>query len=123
MGPPRVPIHYFPKKPKPRMDERPTDELLVPLGLSRGPTQELMEAPIARAPTTDPPDEKRGRKRKKRAEPDRRAEAAAEPHQPMDGPGWLAQGAPETQLRGMTRRQIAEMCLFGHHLFEAGRIQ
>jgi hypothetical protein len=126
MGPPRVPVHYFPKRPRPSQDDRPTEEILVPLGLSRGPTLELMEAPIARAPGADLPDDRRGRKRKKKVGPDVGAEPPAEDarsQEPVDVPGWLARGAPEEQLRGLSRGQIAQMCLFGHHLFETGRVQ
>jgi tetratricopeptide (TPR) repeat protein len=128
MGQPPVPIHYFPKRPPPqklKADERPTEELRVPLGLTRGATLEI-EPPIAAQPTTDPPDPKKGRKRKRKGAPEVAAEpdgGGAEAAEPLDLPGWLANGAPETRLQGLSRRQIAEICVFGHHLFETSRIQ
>jgi Flp pilus assembly protein TadD len=35
----------------------------------------------------------------------------------------LDSGSPAERLRGMSRRQLAEIAMFGHQLFEAGRLQ
>jgi len=36
---------------------------------------------------------------------------------------WLAGGVKDDELRRMSPGQIAELCLFGHHLFEQGRLE
>jgi len=122
----RVPVHYFEKKAKPRAPSHdgPTEELKQPVGLSRHPSLGEMEPPIASLPVTDPPDPVRGRRRKKKGA------AAPEPGVPPAGPlpveqldAWLAAGVKGDELRQMSRKQIAELCLFGHQLFERGRLE
>lgn len=127
----RVPVHYFEKKkPAPvSPSERPTEELKMPQGLSRRPKHpslDEMEPPIATQPTTDPPDPAKGRRRKKKGavdeEPDGRVTdpMLQLPVEKLDA--WLAEGVKGDDLRKMSRKQIAELCLFGHHLFERGRL-
>ena len=123
----RVPVHYFEKKKKATASsERPTEEIPRPLGLSRNPSLGEMEPPIATLPTTDPPDPVKGRKRKKKKGSSGERERITDPHvnlplEKLDA--WLQEGADGEALRKMSRKQIAELCLFGHHLFEAGRLQ
>jgi len=121
----RVPVHYFPKKNRPTpSSERPTEELTRPAGLSRTPSLSDMEPPIATLPTTDPPDGK-GRRRRKKKGSSGEAERITDPQVPLPVEqldAWLQGGADGEALKKMTRKQIAQVCLFGHHLFEAGRL-
>lgn len=123
----RVPVHYFEKKKKAvSPSERPTEEIPRPSGLSRKPSLGEMEPPIATQPTTDPPDPVKGRKRKKKKGASGEVEPVTDP--PVRLPiekldAWLQEGASGEALKQMSRKQIAEVCLFGHHLFEAGRLQ
>jgi tetratricopeptide (TPR) repeat protein len=123
----RVPVHYFEKKKKAvSPSERPTEEIPRPQGLSRNPALGQMEPPIATQPTTDPPDPVKGRKRKKKKAASSEVEPVTDPSvrlpiEKLDA--WLAEGASGEALKQMSRKQIAEVCLFGHHLFEAGRVQ
>src|SRR4051812_24800046 len=85
-----------------------------------------MEPPIATQPTTDPRDPVKGRKRKKKKAASSEVEPVTDPSvrlpiEKLDA--WLAEGASGEALKQMSRKQIAEVCLFGHHLFEAGRVQ
>lgn len=123
----RVPVHYFQKKQPAATPshERPTEELRIPVGLSRNPSLGEMEPPIASQPTTDPPDPVKGRKRKKKKGSSGERERITDPHvnlplEKLDA--WLQEGADGEALRKMSRKQIAELCLFGHHLFEGGRL-
>lgn len=123
----RVPVHYFEKKKKPAKvpaSERQTQELVRPAGLSRRKSLGEMEPPIATQPTTDPPDPVKGRKRKKgiSGEQERITDPGqvALPLEKLDA--WLADGNRGEALRQMSRKQVAELCLFGHHLFERGRL-
>jgi hypothetical protein len=124
----RVPVHYFEKKKKAvSPSERPTEEIPRPLGLSRrDPSLGEMEPPIATQPATDPPDPVKGRKRKKKKGASGEVEPVTDPSVklPMEKlDAWLHDGASGEVLKQMSRKQIAELCLFGHHLFEAGRLQ
>src|SRR5690242_19424335 len=123
--PARVPVHYFEKKKKAvPASERPTEELKLPLGLRRDPSLGEMEPPIAATqPTTDPPG---GRKRRKKKGGSGELDVPTDPavKLPMEKlDAWLAGGADGEALKQMSRKQIAELCLFGHHLFETGRLQ
>ena len=126
MAPERVPVHYFPKKKPGEVppSERPTQELRRPVGLSRNPSLGEIEPPIATQPVTDPPDGKGRRKRKKKGSSGE-AERITDPQltlprEKLDA--WLQEGASGEVLRQMSRKQVAELCLFGHHLFESGRL-
>jgi tetratricopeptide (TPR) repeat protein len=120
----RVPVHYFEKKKKAvPASERPTEELKRPVGLSRNPSLGDMDPPIATQPTTDPPG---SRKRKKKKGASAEQEKVTDPSvklplEQLDA--WLQDGARGEALKQMSRKQIAELCLFGHHLFESGRMQ
>jgi len=117
----RVPVHYFEKKAKAvPASERPTEEIKRPVGLSRNPSLGEMEPPIAATqPTTDPPGKRK--RKKKGAEVDPVTDPAVKlPLEKLDA--WLQDGARGEALKKMTRKQIAELCLFGHHLFENGRM-
>lgn len=118
----RVPVHYFEKKKRAvPASERPTEELQRPVGLSRKRSLGEMEPPIATQPTTDPPGKRKRKKKGASGELERVTDPAVKlPLEKLDA--WLADGARGEVLKKMSRKQIAELCLFGHHLFESGRM-
>jgi len=120
--PARVPVHYFEKKKKPTpASERPTEELQRPVGLSRNPSLGEMEPPIATQPTTDPPGKRKRKKKGASGEREPVTDPAVKlPLEKLDA--WLQDGARGEALKKMSRKQVAELCLFGHHLFENGRL-
>src|SRR3954471_13405814 len=103
--PARVPVHYFEKKTKAvSPSERPTEELRMPVGISRNPSLGEMEPPIATQPSTDPPDPVKGRRRKKKKGGPAEVEPLTDPSvslpiEKLDA--WLAEGASGEALKQM----------------------
>jgi len=100
----RVPVHYFEKKKEkaPVVQPRQTQELKIPTSVTRGSFK--------------------GSRRRRGPPSEDEITAATDPQiaLPMQRlEAWVSGGG---SLNGMTRKQIAEMCLFGHKLFEAGRL-
>jgi Flp pilus assembly protein TadD len=126
--PDRVPVHYFPKRPRARPDPTQTSTLTevprVRTDLEAVPT-EAVEIP-------EPPRErprKAGKAKKEHKAPRRTftplsvdTDPALQYHK--DKLTELIQRAdPVESLRHLSNAQIAEMAAFGHQLFEQGRLQ
>ncbi|MGA9521012.1 MAG: tetratricopeptide repeat protein [Myxococcaceae bacterium] len=126
--PERVQVIYFPKRT--RDSRRPTRETPAPEPretlefrpeIPEGePVTEKVEAPVKnrRAPATA----RNGKGKRRRPSLELDTDPALRYHvQKLEE--MLDSGSPAERLRGLSRRELAEIAMFGHQLFEAGRLE